>query len=83
MPANRAFIARAGDTGGMVRDSSTHREVSSGCTPSEEPYRWAEIRRAQDRQLSEGSPLLALPRTQTDAPVERLSAGRALGQVLL
>jgi hypothetical protein len=40
-------------------------------------------RAAQDRQLAEGSPVLAVLGTQTDTPVEWLSAGQALGRVLL
>jgi nitroreductase len=40
-------------------------------------------RAAQDRHLAEGSPVLAVLGTQTDTPVEWLSAGQALGQVLL
>jgi len=40
-------------------------------------------RAAQDRQLAEGSPVLAVLGTQTDTPVEWFSAGQALGRVLL
>jgi hypothetical protein len=40
-------------------------------------------RGAQDRHLAEGSPVLAVLGTQTDMPVEWLSAGQALGHVLL
>jgi hypothetical protein len=40
-------------------------------------------RAAQDRQLAEGSPVLAVLGTQTDTPVEWLGAGQALGWVLL
>jgi hypothetical protein len=40
-------------------------------------------RAAQDRELAEGSPVLAVLGTQTDTPIEWLSAGQALGRVLL
>jgi nitroreductase len=40
-------------------------------------------RAAQDRQLAEGSPVLAVLGTETDTPIEWLSAGQALGRVLL
>jgi nitroreductase len=40
-------------------------------------------RAARDRQLAEGSPVLAVLGTQADASVEWLSAGQALGRVLL
>jgi nitroreductase len=40
-------------------------------------------RAAQDRELAEGSPVLAVLGTETDTPVEWLSAGQALGRVLL
>lgn len=40
-------------------------------------------RAAQDRELAEGSPALAVLGTETDTPVEWLGAGQALGKVLL
>ena len=40
-------------------------------------------RAAQDRQLAEGSPVLAVLGTETDTLVEWLLAGQALGRVLL
>ena len=40
-------------------------------------------RAAQDRELAEGSPVLAVLGTETDTPIEWLAAGQALGRVLL
>jgi hypothetical protein len=40
-------------------------------------------RAARDRELAEGSPVLAVLGTETDTPLEWLSAGQALGRVLL
>lgn len=46
-------------------------------------FDWGRGQAAKDRQLAEGSPLLALLGTETDTPAAWLAAGQALERVLL
>ena len=46
-------------------------------------FDWGRGQAAKDRQLAEGSPLLAVLGTETDTPESWLAAGKALQRVLL
>ncbi|TWU22265.1 putative NAD(P)H nitroreductase [Novipirellula galeiformis] len=46
-------------------------------------FDWGAEQAAKDRQLAEGSPLLALISTSTDMPADWIACGQALGKILL